>query len=215
MADLSSLEMVVRLSAGGGLAALVGLERELDAQPAGFRTHLLVGLGSALFTVTGAAVTGSDPTRVAAQVVTGIGFLGAGAILRDGPRIKGLTTAATLWLSASIGVACGLGDFAPAAVVTVVALIALRGLKRVERRALPSRGTTTLSVDIVRGASLSNVVRAVESVTGPLRVREVARSGEAGERIVGTVKLAGRLTPLQVLDQLLALEGVAGVDLRA
>jgi len=93
--------------------------------------------------------------------------------------------------------------------------VALRWLKRVERQALPRRGATTLSVDIVRGSSLASVVAAVESVTGPLRVREVARSGDPGERIVGTVKLAGRLTPLQVLDQLLALEGVAGVDLRA
>lgn len=88
MPDVTTVDMVLRLLAAGALGAALGLERELNAQPAGFRTHMLVCLGAALFTVVGADVSGADPTRVAAQVVTGIGFLGAGAILREGPNIK-------------------------------------------------------------------------------------------------------------------------------
>src|SRR2546430_13381915 len=113
-------EAVLRLVVAAGLGAAIGLERELREREAGIRTHLLVSLGSALFTIvsaygfhefltSGASVVRADPTRIAAQIVTGIGFLGAGAIIREGLSVRGLTTAATLWVVAAIGMACGAG----------------------------------------------------------------------------------------------------------
>src|SRR5688572_13417309 len=101
---LDSSEVVLRIAIAAVLGGLVGLEREVSEQPAGFRTHILVSLGAALFTLVGAYTfggEGSDPTRVAAQVVTGIGFIGAGVIFQQGASIRGLTTAASLWVTAA------------------------------------------------------------------------------------------------------------------
>jgi len=137
---LSNWELVARLAAATALGAALGIERELREHEAGFRTHLLVCLGSAVFTVVsaygftdflvgGTAVVRADPTRIAAQIVTGIGFLGAGAIIRDGMNVRGLTTAANLWVVAAIGIACGAGYYAAALVGAALALLALWPLR--------------------------------------------------------------------------------------
>src|SRR6266540_3991787 len=142
----SELDMVLRLLLASVLGGVVGLEREIHGRPAGFRTHLLVALGSCLFVITsihfyytfgnfkGVGAIGVDPARIAAQVVTGIGFLGAGAIIREKASIRGLTTAACLWVAAAIGVACGAGRYAPAILVTIIAFSSLLLLKKVEMR---------------------------------------------------------------------------------
>lgn len=139
------VEMVVRLLLASLLGGIIGLEREIHGRPAGFRTHLLVSLGSSLFVVSsiefywvfgnfnGTLPVGVDPGRVAAQVVTGIGFLGAGAIIRENASVRGLTTAACLWIASAIGIACGIGLFGIAFVVTGISLISLLLLKRIER----------------------------------------------------------------------------------
>jgi putative Mg2+ transporter-C (MgtC) family protein len=131
---------LVRLSVAAGLGGLIGLERELRDREAGFRTHILVCLGSALFTIvsaygfrefltSGDQVIRADPTRIAAQIVTGIGFLGAGAIIRQGLSIRGLTTAATLWVAAAIGMAAGAGYYSGAVIGTAITLLALWPLR--------------------------------------------------------------------------------------
>src|SRR3954452_612123 len=113
--------LVLRLLLATGLAGILGIERELSGQPAGFRTHALVGLGSVLFAITSAygfdaiagsgshAVVRADVTRIASQIVVGIGFLGGGAIIKYGSNVRGLTTAASLWLTAAVGVGVGPG----------------------------------------------------------------------------------------------------------
>src|SRR5580765_588767 len=110
--SLDWLDVLFRLAVAAGLGAAIGLERELDEKAAGLRTHMLVALGSALFTLVsaygfsefiGKDHVSFDPARIAAQIVTGIGFLGAGVILRSGFTVRGLTTAASLWLVAAIG----------------------------------------------------------------------------------------------------------------
>jgi len=118
---------VVRVAAAVILGGLVGLEREMRDKPAGFRTIILISLGACLFTIMSQTFGGPDlnSTRIAAQIVSGIGFLGAGAILRDRKAVFGLTTAATIWAVAAIGMACGYGDLAMAATGTVAILIAL------------------------------------------------------------------------------------------
>lgn len=144
---LSEWHVVARLAAAGGLGAAIGFERELRDREAGIRTHLLVSLGSALFTIvsaygfheflaSGSSVVRADPTRIAAQIVTGIGFLGAGAIIREGLSIRGLTTAATLWVVAAIGMACGAGWYGAAVVTTVLTLLALWPLRILAHKAI-------------------------------------------------------------------------------
>lgn len=136
--DLSvqtQIDLVLRLTAGVVLGAIIGFEREFHRQPAGFRTHSLVSLGAALFTVVGAfGFSGdlADPTRVAAQIVSGIGFIGAGTILQHRGHIRGLTTAASLWSVAAIGTAAGAGLYVVAGVGTLLILVVLSLLDRVE-----------------------------------------------------------------------------------
>jgi putative Mg2+ transporter-C (MgtC) family protein len=145
--DLTFQEEMLRILLAAGLGAAVGVERELREREAGVRTHMLVAVGSALFTLVSAYGFGEfftqggpfvpvDPTRIAAQIVTGIGFLGAGAIIRQGPNVRGLTTAATLWAVAAIGLAAGAGYYAGAVATTIVVIFALWPLRIVTRRVL-------------------------------------------------------------------------------
>lgn len=137
--DLSlevELNLALRLTVGLVLGAIIGFERELHRQPAGFRTHSLVALGAALFTIVSAfGFTGPmvDPTRIAAQIVSGIGFIGAGTILQYRGHIRGLTTAASLWSVAAIGTAAGAGLFVVSLVGTVLILVVLSLLDDVEQ----------------------------------------------------------------------------------
>ena len=128
------LELAARLAIALALGAVIGFEREMDRQPAGFRTHSLVALGSALFTIISAyGFAGTaDPTRIAAQIVSGIGFLGAGTILHHRGSIRGLTTAASLWSAAAIGMAAGAGMLALAVIGTVLVVVVLALLEGVE-----------------------------------------------------------------------------------
>ena len=129
------LELAGRLAIGLVLGALIGFEREFHRQPAGFRTHALVALGSALFTIISAygfAGSSVDPTRIAAQIVSGIGFIGAGTILQHRGNIRGLTTAASLWSVAAIGMAAGAGLVVMAVIGTALILVVLNLFDRVE-----------------------------------------------------------------------------------
>ena len=145
--EITFAEELLRICLAAGLGATVGLERELREHEAGLRTHMLVSVGSALFTLVSAygfseffAQTGPvvpvDPTRIAAQIVTGIGFLGAGAIIRQGMNVRGLTTAATLWAVAAIGLASGAGYYFGAVATTVVVLVALWPVKILAKQLL-------------------------------------------------------------------------------
>ena len=128
--------IIIRLILAVILSGIIGLEREMHGRPAGLRTHILVSLGAALVmlvSIDGFGGTG-DPARLAAQVVSGIGFLGAGAILRDGGDIKGITTAATLWIVGMIGLACGNGYYLGAVIATALCSLMILLLRPVERK---------------------------------------------------------------------------------
>src|SRR5579863_8810220 len=138
---ISFLEILLRLGVAIVLGAVIGLERESTEHTAGLRTQALVALGSALFTIISAYGFISflgiphvqiDPTRIASYIVAGIGFLGAGSIFRDQHRVRGLTTAATVWLVAAVGMACGAGFLWQAVIATIMALIILLALRYVE-----------------------------------------------------------------------------------
>ncbi len=141
MFEVIHYEYATRLLAAAVLAGLIGLEREMKGRAAGLRTHILVSLGSALIMLTSMYVAemyqGSmdvDPSRIAAQVVSGIGFLGAGAIIRSQASVSGLTTAATLWVVSAIGLACGVGFYNGAFFVTALVLIGLIFFSRLEQK---------------------------------------------------------------------------------
>lgn len=162
--DLSlatQLDLALRLTAGLVLGAVIGFEREMHGQPAGFRTHSLVSTGAALFTIVSAfgfAGSTTDPTRIAAQIVSGIGFIGAGTILQYRGHIRGLTTAASLWSVAAVGMAAGAGMYVVAVVGTAMILVVLTILERVEelarrRLGLPPEGYSLPAQDQTDGKS--------------------------------------------------------------
>jgi len=131
------LEIALRIIVAGIFGGLIGYEREVKHMPAGFRTHILVCIGSALVMIIAEYMfrdfTNIDPSRLGAQVISGIGFLGAGTIIRDKFKVKGLTTAASLWAVACIGLAVGMGYFYIALVTSIIIFITLRFLSRVDR----------------------------------------------------------------------------------
>ena len=128
------IQLTLRLLLAAGLGAAIGIERELRRKPAGLRTNILIAVGSALFTTIPIEFGshGGTPDRIAAQIVTGVGFLGAGAILRLGRDVHGLTTAATIWVNAAIGTAAGAGEYAMASAATLIAIVVLAALTPLE-----------------------------------------------------------------------------------
>ncbi|MCK5850550.1 MAG: MgtC/SapB family protein [Kiritimatiellae bacterium] len=160
-------ELITRIIVAALLGSIIGLERELHGRAAGLRTHMLVTTGTALFVIlsqyianiSGYAISG-DPGRIAAQVVTGIGFLGAGAIIKEGLSVRGLTTAACLWVSASIGMACGMSAYTLAATTTLVVLFGLILLPRIER-CLPRDSYRLLTITTTGHADTTDLVNKV------------------------------------------------------
>jgi uncharacterized membrane protein YhiD involved in acid resistance len=150
------LVFAVRLLIATGLGGLIGLQRELSGKPAGLRTNMLICLGAALVTHVSLALPArlgiGDPARIAAQIITGIGFLGAGTIMRSRHAVHGLTSAATIWVVAAVGLAVGAGFERQAALAAVLIILALAGLGKVEARLL-GQGTMTASLIVDNAAA--------------------------------------------------------------
>lgn len=156
------LEITLRLFVALLLGGVIGIEREYRSKEAGFRTHFLVALGSALFCIVsqyGFGVDLKDSSRVAAQVVSGIGFLGAGTIIFQKNAVRGLTTAAGLWVTAAIGLACGTGMYVVAIIVTVMVLFGLE----VMNSFIPTFGTTTVQLTFT-ASTKESVKRVVDRI---------------------------------------------------
>src|SRR3954464_4763911 len=152
---LDAAEAFLRIGAAGGCGALIGLERESRNQLAGMRTHALVAAGAAIFTLAGAHGFADihrgpnvDPMRVAAQIASGIGFIGAGAIIRDRGSVRGITTAAALWVSAAVGLAAGAGLWWVGVAGAVVTLLVLIGLRPLSGRLLTPFATPLRTIDV-------------------------------------------------------------------
>jgi putative Mg2+ transporter-C (MgtC) family protein len=215
-------EVVLRIALAAVLGGVLGLERELREREAGLRTHLLVSVGSALFTLvsaygfhefltSGASVVRADPARIAAQIVTGIGFLGAGAIIRQGLSIRGLTTAATLWVVAAIGLAAGAGYYSAAVISTVVALIALWPLRNMAYRVVRRfRGETgLLLVQLSAGESPGGVIDAIDRAEA--RIESIEISHDADRRNLELTLELRRLNAQELVMQVADVEGVLEV----
>jgi putative Mg2+ transporter-C (MgtC) family protein len=214
--------VLLRLFVAAALGGAIGMERELRERGAGLRTHLVVCLGSALFTLVSAygfhdfiaagnAYARIDPSRIAAQIVSGIGFLGAGAIIRQGLSVRGLTTAATLWLVAAIGMAAGAGYYDAAVITTLGALLTLGPLRvaayRVLHRFRPK--VDRLLVEIPAGGSPAPLIDAIEERGGRVVSLDVAQ--EADRRSVAVdVELHQTEAPA-IVASVAEIEGVLEV----
>jgi putative Mg2+ transporter-C (MgtC) family protein len=212
----NDFELLGRLLLAAVLGGAIGAERELNDQAAGLRTHMLLTIGACLFTLISAygfsGGIGTDPSRLAAQIVTGIGFLGGGAIVRHGLTVKGLTTAASIWATASVGVAIGAGSYVlgiGGAVLVVATLFGLRRVSGVLQRWGVSREEFVLAT--VPGFDVKRVVELVRSERVDLRGLEHLQDDD-GDRIVILVKLRPLYRPEQLLDALKGVEGVLQVE---
>jgi putative Mg2+ transporter-C (MgtC) family protein len=216
-------EVLLRIALAAILGGLIGVEREIREREAGLRTHLLVSVGSALFTIVsaygfrdflvhGGSVVRADPTRIAAQIVTGIGFLGAGAIIRQGLSVRGLTTAATLWVVAAIGLSAGAGYYAAAIISTVVALVSLWPLRIVAFKLLsrfrPEDGN--LLVDLPPTESPAPVIARVEQLGGRIESLEMSQEGDR-RQVTLAVELTRRLDPKELVQRIADVDQVLAV----
>ncbi len=210
MLDGVILAIPLQIVVAAGLGAAIGLEREMSAQPAGLRTHMLVCLGSALFALVGADTLHTDPTRIAAQVVTGVGFLGGGAILREGATVRGLTTAASLWMTAAIGLAIGLEQWTAGVLTTVFGLAVLLGVKRFERDVLPRRRMLEVTLTVESGTPLDHVMDQARLILPRARVLRVSYD-TTGQKLVLNSQPANGYSLTDIAEQLRALGGIHGV----
>jgi putative Mg2+ transporter-C (MgtC) family protein len=216
--DISDVEMIARVAMAAVLGAALGIEREVQHKTAGLRTHTLVAAGAALFTVAGASVAaeGTDASRVAAQVVTGIGFIGAGGMIKTGFTMTGITTAATLWFAAALGVATGFGLYVVAAAALVVALIAILTFAPIRSRI--RRGVVQpLEFEYTVGhGTLSPLFETLNAIGA--QVHRMAMEEDDGRRrvtceIVGIGKEAmeGVVTSLRSRDEVISVKGPASL----
>jgi putative Mg2+ transporter-C (MgtC) family protein len=208
------LELLGRLLLAAVLGGAIGAERELNDQAAGLRTHMLLTIGACLFTLISAYGFGggTDPSRIAAQIVTGIGFLGGGAIVRHGLTVKGLTTAASIWATASVGVAIGAGSYVlgvGGAVLVVGTLFGLRRVSNLLQRWGVSREEYVLTTR--SGFDVQELVELVRRERADLRALE-RQEGADEDRVMLVVKLRPRYRPERLLDILGQLDGVRHVE---
>ena len=206
-------DLALRLLVAAILGAAIGVERELHAHQAGMRTHLLVALGSAIFTILSAYAFEAerlgqpvDPTRIAAQIVTGIGFLGAGAIIKEGATVRGLTTAGSLWATASIGLAVGAREYVLAIAGTAIIVISLGPLRAMTRRLQPqSARPVQLRLKIA-------TLKALDALSQQLARDDVEISGLKSTRVADDtfeVEFDLRLPPGATLEKV--IESTRGI----
>jgi putative Mg2+ transporter-C (MgtC) family protein len=176
-------DWLIRLSLAAAVGALIGGERESRGHPAGVRTQALVALAACLLTASGKAgfiAAGTDFSRIASQVVTGIGFIGGGVILKNRGTVTGLTTAATLFLSAGLGVAIGAGLIVPGLLTAGIALIVIYGL-RLLKPVLQRGAAQTVLVDYIQGhGTFGPLIRMVQEAGGSIQDLHVDDSAEEG-----------------------------------
>ncbi len=214
-----TIEIMIRLLLAGLLGGVIGYEREHTNRPAGFRTHILVCVGSALVMITSEFIfekyrgtVNLDPARLGAQVISGIGFLGAGTIIRDGFNVRGLTTAASLWAVSCVGIAVGIGFYEGAVAATFLIFLTLITLKKAERHFSKKNRYKTFTVesDSVPG-QVGSVSSLLEKYNIEVKNIQLYRNKENGLMIKLLVKLPGGGIDVQAVSDLQGLEGVKKV----
>lgn len=208
-------EAIIRVLTTMVLSGLIGAEREAHERPAGLRTHVLVGVGACLFMLLSLSMTelGGDPGRIAAQVVTGIGFIGAGTIWLRGDVIRGLTTAASIWATAAVGMLVGAGWYSLAIVAALSVFVALTVLRRLERLLVQRLVGQTVVVQCEltpNPETLWQLLSALSELRARLLQVENLPSGDTDFRRVRlTLSLSGRITTAELIQALLRAGAVS------
>ncbi|WP_309119168.1 MgtC/SapB family protein [Paenibacillus sp.] len=221
--QISYLDLTLRVVVALLLGGLIGIEREWNHHAAGFRTHLLVCVGSAaimLLSIYGFSDFADeynvrmDPARLAAQVVSGIGFLGAGAIIRTGVNISGLTTAASIWVVAAIGLCAGAGFYYGATLITVLVLIILFLLNKVEKRMHRRRNHNEVKMKVARGSSAVGKITEVFDLYG-LQIANVSfeseMEGKLDEAVCMIRVVLNKPNPKRLIEAIDALAKIEGI----
>ena len=220
---LTEWDIIVRLALGFCAGAILGFERSYRRQVAGLRTHILISLGSTLLMLLSIWVPqellnnrGGDPGRIAAQVVSGMGFLGAGAIIRLGNNVRGLTTAASLWFSAAVGLAIGAGLFLAAAIAEVGALLTLLVLGNLERKIFPSERFKTLEIfyntGVLNTGEAMKILRSSRIRIQSMDVAQGAKSKRTKLRLL--VAIPNTVDITSMAQSIKSLDNVAKVEIK-
>jgi putative Mg2+ transporter-C (MgtC) family protein len=217
---MSALDVFIRILIAAALGGVIGIEREIREHTAGFRTHILVSVGAAAFTIAssyGLEGTSFDPNRISAQIVTGIGFLGAGAIIRYGASVRGLTTAASLWAVAAVGLLAAQGFWQAALITTGVVITSLYLLRLVEDKVLYPLAGRPVQVRVqFRSpgyAPLAQLMAALQEVHVTIKEMAVIPGEGDGETVHLSLKLPRRQEPAKLLALLADLDNVLHVTL--
>ena len=217
---VSWLSVTVRLVLAVICGGLIGLERERRRRPAGFRTHILICLGAALTTLTSQYIMlelkmFTDPARLGAQVIAGIGFIGAGTIIITKRRqVKGLTTAAGLWTAAIVGLCCGAGYFEGALVTTLVVILAELVLARVEYFVVSNARAFNIFVEYSESGRLGNIIDTIKKSGGYIVDLEITKNSSEGKNPCATFSLQAprKIGHQALMTRIANLEGVISVE---
>jgi putative Mg2+ transporter-C (MgtC) family protein len=217
-------ELLLRIALAGALGALIGFERQLRAKEAGLRTHILVCIGSAMFMIVSKygfadlLVQGQknielDPSRISAQVVSGIGFLGAGTIMLNKQFVRGLTTAAGLWVTAAIGLIVGSGMYIIGIFGSIMTLLVLEGIRQLSTRLMGQRYLLMLSL---APASMDLAMQTLRKLRVKVVRSSVTRSENESKdcKLTLEIMLRAKYKPSDINSQLLAIDGIHKIDIR-
>ena len=220
---ITEFDMIIRLALGFAGGAILGLERSSRHQIAGLRTHILISMGATLLMLLSiwipqeiAGFSGADPGRIAAQVVSGIGFLGAGAILRLGNNVRGLTTAASLWFAAAVGLAVGAGLFFAAAIAEAAGFFTLFFLNKFEKKVFPVQQIKILEINYKQSKPDTETVMGILK-SSKIRIRNIDiehGSLTKGSRLKLLVSISNSIDIVSIADDIKNLEGVAKVTIK-
>ena len=215
---LSDKDILLRLILAAVLGGIIGIERESINRPAGFRTHILVCVGSALTMLVSISMgksfgIGADPGRIAAQVISGIGFLGAGTIIREGANIKGLTTAASLWTVAAIGLAAGSGYYMGAVFTTGLAILTLITLSKVENLVFKKKHHFIINIIIKdKPGQLGKIGTALGEMAVNIKNIRMFREEKGLISLELLVRVPVNVNFNKVINKLAEVEGVIDID---
>ena len=217
--NLDTLSIIVRLGLAVLCGGIIGIERERKRRPAGFRTHILICLGAAITTLTSQYIViqhqSTDPMRLGAQVIAGIGFIGAGAIIVTRHRqVKGLTTAAGLWVTAIVGLCCGAGFFEGVILTTVIILVAELLFSKLEYFIISRARTSNIFVEYAHNENLGKIIETIKQSGAYIIEIEISKSSGHNKNSTVTFSIkTSRQTPCRVLITLISkVDGVVSVE---
>jgi putative Mg2+ transporter-C (MgtC) family protein len=216
--EIPLLQAVIRLAIAMILGGIIGYNRELDSQPAGLRTHMILVAGSCLamiLSVNMGVAANSDPARLAAQVVTGIGFLGAGAIMRYGLNVRGLTSASTIWSMAIVGLAVGYGQVWISVVTTVFILVSLTLVNAIEKKYVPAKTLHMITIDAVDKPGVIEAIRGeLNLINDKTRTFDLRKSIKEGHIRIRVTALTSKNDSMETLaSNISAVKGVKALHI--